>query len=462
MKEVKVQSARCLTSVGEKFTVITFLAVIAVQSWAFLFVPTDFNGDPNDYVGIAMNSFSSISTIRMFGYPLFLSVVSFNFSALNLIFFAQSIIFLICLRFFAFTLVNKASLRWIVYVVALIPSVAYTQKLLFPDGLILSLMLLFLGLLINKRYVPLLAVSLVLVSIKLVFVFVFPLVFATYVIERSWISVTKTFALVNLSTFMMLIFVFVSSPFSIYQTTVQEPVFVDQKFAGPDIPDNFAFSCNEVDYELKDVINLNDAKIHSADVMTPLINGLNSKLNCNHREITKVQRDLVVLFLKADPVTQIEKFVYRFTGGTLGVFQVNHVAYMLSVKNQLLASDSWAQYTPLEIEYFQNHGLQPPLPPAQILLANSYVLSVGAYTAICILSVVLILGFAIFSRIVKRPFANSLHPLLFFWLTYNLLIASNGFTYDRYLFVNGFILTAVVASAITSLYRPAAVRVQNT
>lgn len=462
MKEVGVRAVSRFSSAGEKFTIITFLAVIALQSWSFLFVPTDFNGDPNDYVGIAMNSFSGISTIRMFGYPLFLSVVSLNFQVLNFIFVAQSIIFLLCLRYFAFTLVNKASLRWIIYVVAIIPSVAYTQKLLFPDGLILSLMLLFLGLLINKRYVAVLAVSLVLVSIKLVFVFVFPLILATYVIERSWVSVTKTFALVNLSTFLMLIFVFVSSPFSIYQTTVQEPVFVDQKFAGPEIPNNFTFSCNSQDYELRDLINLNDAKIHSADVMTPLVNELNSKLNCNHREIAKVQRDLVVLFLKADPVTQIEKFVYRFTGGTLGVFQVNHVAYMLSVKNQLLELDSWAQYTPLEIEYFQNHGLQPPPPPAQILLANSYVLSVGAYAAICILSMVLILGFAVFSRIVKRPFANSLHPLLFFWLTYNLLIASNGFTYDRYLFVNGFILAAGVASAISSLYRPAPVQVQNT
>jgi hypothetical protein len=443
-------------------TIITFLAVIAVQSWSFLFVPTDFNGDPNDYVGIAMNSFQGISTIRMFGYPLFLTIVSFNFSALNLIFLAQSIVFLLCLRYFAITLVSKASLRWIVYSVALIPSVAYTQKLLFPDGLILSLMLLFLGLLVNKRYGALTAISLVLVSIKLVFVFLFPLVLAIYVIDRSWISITKTFALVNLSTFMMLVLVFASSPFSIYQTTVQEPTFVDQKLAGPDIPDNFTFSCNSVDYILQDVIDIDDAKIHSADVMTPLLNGLNSKLNCNQREIAKVQRDLVVLFIMDDPSTQFVKFVYRFTGGTLGIFQVNHVAYMLSVKNQLLESDTWAQYSSLEIQYFQTHGLQPPLPPAQILLANSYVLSVGGYAAICILSVMLILGFAIFGKVFKRPFFNSLHPLLFFWITYNLLIASNGFNYDRYLFINGFILTAALASALSNMYRPAPVQIQNT
>lgn len=451
MKELKVRSAARLFSGGEKFTVITYLSVIAMQSWSFLFVPTDFNGDPNEYVGIAMDSFQGISTIRMFGYPLFLSIVSFNFSVLNLIFFAQSIIFLLCLRYFAFTLVHKASLRWIVYVVALVPSVAYMQKLLFPDGLILSLMLLFLGLLVNRKYVALFAVSLLLISIKLVFVFLIVLILATYVIDRSWISSTRAFLLLNFSTLGMLILAFIASPLSTYQMTVQEPAFVDKKFAGPDIPDSFAFSCNSVTYRLKDVIDIKDAKIHSADIVTPLSKGLNAKLNCSQREIMKVQRDLVVYFLNASTKTQLKKFVYRFTSGTIGVFQVNHVAYMLSIKSQLLESDSWAQYTPLEISYFQNHSIQPPLQPAQMLLASSYNASVVLYAAICVTSLLILILVAVLGlrfnslNLMRREL---IQPLLFFWLTYNILIAANAFTYDRYLFINGFLLTAALGSAL--------------
>jgi hypothetical protein len=464
MTHVKSHTASFLSSIGEKLTVITFLAVIAVQSWAFLFVPTDFNGDPNDYVGIAMNSFQGISTIRMFGYPIFLSIFSFNFSILNLIFVAQSIIFLVCLRYFAFALVSRASLRWIVYVVALIPSVAYTQKLLFPDGLILSLMLLFLGLLMTKRFVALIVVSLVLVSIKIVFIFLFVVVFAIYAIERSWISIKLSFLLSNLLLLLMITAVFVVSPSTIYQTTVQAPNFVSDELSGPKFPEETSFTCGSIKYKLLDVISAEEATTHTSDVMTPLTGAIASELGCQKTEVAALQRELIAYYFNQSPETQTKKFLLRFWGGLTGNFQVNHVAYMLSVKNQLIEADPWGQYTQLEIDYFSSHGLVPPLQPAEIIIHYSYILSYELYRALCVASAVLLFGLAVFRKLGKGYLGQSQkieYKLFLFAFSYNILIAANGFTYDRYLFINGFILAAGVASAISNLYRPPLVQIQN-
>ena len=126
---------------------VVFTALLVYLSLIIFSIPTDLNGDPNDYLHLARDLFS-IETLsnfnRFIGYPIFIKISSLNLAQLNLTFVVQSLIFLIALYYFTHSISSKPLIRVLIYLPAFIPAVAYLPKLLFPDCLLLSFLLIFL------------------------------------------------------------------------------------------------------------------------------------------------------------------------------------------------------------------------------------------------------------------------------------------------------------------------------
>src|SRR5436309_13710675 len=67
---------------------LLLLLVIILQVWVFFGVPTDNNGDPNDYLLIARRLLSTgapISSNRLIGYPLIIKILSLTLIRLHVL-----------------------------------------------------------------------------------------------------------------------------------------------------------------------------------------------------------------------------------------------------------------------------------------------------------------------------------------------------------------------------------------
>ncbi|MEY2878419.1 MAG: hypothetical protein RLZZ15_799 [Verrucomicrobiota bacterium] len=159
-----------------------FGVLVALTAWCFLMVPSDFNGDPNDYLFIARSLLNDgwhvagVTAMRAIGYPVFIATTSLGLTSVNTVFFAQAALFVCAVRAFVTTHVRSAPGRSALYLLAALPSVTYLQKLLFPDGLLLSLGLLLLTALARQRWRRALLIALAMTAVKLIFVFTIGLV----------------------------------------------------------------------------------------------------------------------------------------------------------------------------------------------------------------------------------------------------------------------------------------------
>ena len=118
--------------------ILVLVTALCLQLHVWRTIATDFHGDPVDYVRIAKSLSNSdhagVSLLRFPGFPLFISITSWNFHYLQLTFLVQSLLFMAALVYFARSLAPHPLLRVVLYIPALLPTIACCQKLLFPTG----------------------------------------------------------------------------------------------------------------------------------------------------------------------------------------------------------------------------------------------------------------------------------------------------------------------------------------
>lgn len=435
---------------------------IEIARWAFFFlamlhaivyftIATDNNGDPNEYLAIARSLFTfnaPINPNRFIGYPLFVKLTSLNLAWLNFTFLVQHLIFLFCLWIFAKQITDSPLFRVLIYLPAFIPAVIYLPNLLFPDCLILSLLLLLGAELKNDRLLNSLMICLALILIKTVFVFLMILIVGNYVLKKKLLKGSLiVYGGVAAAITCLIPVVFIFSPFPLYQSVVQKPVFIMERAVSTKVPNPLEVICNGRSHEVVDAVVLARVTEHSSDLsFMPLGSNLARQLVCTPQEIKELQRSLIISFFWQDPWGQIRKFSTRYFRNTFNLIDVNHVGYMLMRKYYLLNSFySFKQYyEPSQMEYFSGNQMSPLRLPSQVFLriliaineiyerSISYLIMAGVAVSI----------FA--SRKLKHSLPSSSVPILVLIFAYNFCITFFAFGYDRYIFINYFLWVAVI------------------
>lgn len=434
----------------------TFLGVIFLQAIIFFTIATDNNGDPNQYLEIAKSLFSSdapITLLRFIGYPVFIKLSSFNLYALNATFFCQYCLFTFALWYFARSITAHPLLRALIYIPALIPAVAYLPKLLFPDSLILSLLLLFSAELYLKNYLRASLFCLLLILTKLVFVFLPVLLLAAYISERSLGSLVaigskKAYCGLLAALFLLIPAVFIISPFPIYQTVVQKPNFLDEPSIAVAVPNPLEFTCGGEKQSFTDPTVIALMTEHSGDAaFMPLGPELAKQLNCTKSEIKELQRALVISFIQQTPLQQLSKFAKRIFRDVYMFSDANHVGYMLEVKYRLMTTNytNATFYEQTQLDYFKERGLNPLRQPSQhfLMLLNLINVKFEILLSRSLVAFTLVYGFLCLRKRVKLP--PEALPILALILSYSFNIAFFAFGYDRYIFINYFLWMAVLA-----------------
>jgi hypothetical protein len=441
----------------------TFWIVAFAYALAFLLVPTDNNGDPHDYMTVARTLFSGdqnhVSILRSFGYPLFVKITSINLHHLNLTFFVQTIILLCSIRYFSNCTTTSPILRALLYLPALIPSVIYLQTLLFPDGLILSFLLLYIGSLSSRPRTSLL-IALLLIAIKNVFIFLIPLSLLRIVWGEYSKSPNWTLPIYTATIFFLVPLVFFVKPLPIYQTVVQVlDQDKNQSTSEPNIK-KLEFFCAGSLNSINDPTILNKIQQHTADdSWMPIGSDAGTKLGCSASEIKDLQRSIIINTFLANPAQQIKKLFKNFYSSILNIPQVAHSAYMLGRKSDIFSENIQATefYEKSQLSYFESFGLKPVEPPFYQAFRNIIKIQSSAskiYHATLLLTVILIF---IFSFTHKRPTLTIAQAsVLIFLISYSFCIAIFAFVYDRYIAINYFATLATTLMCLKSQLSPVA------
>jgi len=430
---------------------VVFTALFVYLSLIIFSIPTDLNGDPNDYLHLARDLFSmeTLSNFNRFiGYPIFIKISSLNLAQLNLTFVVQSLIFLIALYYFAHSISSKPLIRLLIYFPAFIPAVAYLPKLLFPDCLLLSFLLLFCASLLQKHFLWGALFACILIFIKLVFVFCIPFWLAYFLIVQKP-NYSQLFKLIYLGFLVALVpIVFFLTPFPLYQTTVQNPAFVlDREQANP-LPVNSATQilCDNNTFVLLDSVSLKEIVEHSSDALyMPIGKEQAKKWGCSRSDIKNIQRQLITRSFFLEPGFHVYKFVKRFFRDVFVFPDAQHLWWMLDTKLHLQVSTDVDQlfYSPSEIDYFQSQEIKPLKQPNLRLLSslvslNPIMLKVFSY---CILAG-LVFGAILHLKIKRIPRGALL--VLGLLASYNFVITFFAFGYDRYLMINYFLWFGII------------------
>jgi hypothetical protein len=274
---------------------------------------------------------------RFPGYPLFIkSIIYFN-QNLNLVFFTQLLIFNLSIYFLINSIDTKNHL--FLYVILLSPITIYSQKLIYPDGLIFSLLIIiYVNFLKNNKKLYILF-SFILFLIKAVFWFLIPLILFKFEKKIYKFFFTLTLCLIS---FLLIYFL---SPGKLVDITVERPGYVNEIYNNKynrelylDITVDMENFCNlqnsydfidkknkklnffESDHKNKNGYSLSSEQI---DFVNPIIK------QCLINNKKKFQRKIFLLVLKENLYFQskilIKTFFHTFSGWNLN----DHLSYQM-------------------------------------------------------------------------------------------------------------------------------------
>jgi hypothetical protein len=439
---------------------LIFISAVFLHLIIFFTIATDNNGDPNEYIYVARNLFSSdsgYSILRFFGYPIFIKITSLNFLSLNLTLLAQHLLFIWALWFFAHRVTRTPLLRALIYIPALVPALAYLPNLLFPDSLILSLLLIFSASLYSRRYLTAGLICLCLILIKLVFVFLPIILLGTYLLSKAksrfapYLYFGMAFA-----TLALVPAVFLFSPFPLYQSIVQKPAFMQEKPILTAAPNPVVFYCGGEKRVISDPSLMLRVTEHSSDwAFMPLGKDLAKELHCSASELKNLQRSLIISFIEQAPAQQLEKLSLRYLRNAFNFIDVNHVGYMMTIKYHLLNTHySFDQYyEKTQLDYFKGHGWAPLRLPNQVFLRILNL--INERFELLISWVIIFSAVGIGGLYLKRDvlFPQATFSFLAIVLIYSFCITFFALGNDRYLFINYFLWMGMISVCIDNLLK---------
>jgi len=250
----------------------------------FFLQPNNY-GDPNNYIDIAI-ALNSAHLLRFPGYPLFIKITSLNTNLLYVTVIAQFIIFIIAV-FSLEKILKKFSKYYFLPTIFLsFPKIVYMQILLFPDGIILSLLILLISSVLNRINYKTILITLMLFSIKPFFIFI--------VIIIIFLMFKKTI----LNSF--LYFIFIPFVFAFY---FFQPEFLVQFLHSKTI--DYKFNIGKIDYCNYQFKQTDIAINIQQGFYFPIYKkkNINDEIKCDEKDLSKNLSKLIIIkMLKEKPI----------------------------------------------------------------------------------------------------------------------------------------------------------------
>ena len=283
-------------------------------------------GDPFVYLLLAKDIFSGISqfeVLRSPGYPLFLKIFSINLKFVYLITIFQIIIFVFCAVLLEREVNKHHKKSYIIYLLLAFPDITYMQTLMFPDGLIFSMICLYIYSLLIKNFKIIFFTSLILFSLKsyLLFIPIFSLIilFENYFLLISKLKIKYFFTLI------FPIFFYIFTP-----THLVQPFFT--KINAENLSIDFTKNCNteRVTINREDV---NDAFLNKINVYTfrngPIIvKDINT--DCIKSFNNYLSRSIINDIILNQPIEVSSNIVINFASSLSGIGTSDHITSMIS------------------------------------------------------------------------------------------------------------------------------------
>lgn len=431
---------------------VIILAVIAVQLWVFLAVPTVLKYDIFEYIASGRKATfchplpSGDSIHRNLGFPLYpivLRLLSFNYTHFNLLFLFQSALFVIALIVFTRTFITDIRLRWLIYIPALVPAFAWMQKLLFPDGMLLSLILIYLALLSKKYFKLSLAMAVVIFGIKTIFVFLIPLAILFWKIDyiariRLRYKVGGLVILYSLA----ILFLYRYMTFYPYSIISLRPLKNKYEFRSY-VPDKEISINNPFRRRILRLWDLEDSMSEEVMVLTekcaPFSPQLKAKYPCSDKDIARIQKDTIAILIRHRPLLPLKLAVKIFVLTFTGQFTDGDLYLFLDQATSILNDGALITklYDDTTLRLFSKCNVQPRNIPAFTLLKHhktAYTCLLRPYEFVMLFMLALSLIVAIRRRILVRLISDpSSKLLLYFLLIYASLVTLTIYnTCDRH------------------------------
>tara|TARA_B100000767_G_scaffold227884_1_gene218044 strand:+ start:158 stop:1450 length:1293 start_codon:yes stop_codon:yes gene_type:complete len=267
-----------------KFTHYFFFSSIL---YCIFFLQPNNYGDPNNYIDIAI-SLNSANLLRFPGYPLFIKITSLNTNLLYITIIVQFLIYIIATLSLEKVLKKYSKFYFFPTLILSFPKIVYMQMLLFPDGLILSLLILLICNILNEINYKSILIALILFLFKSFFIFLL-IIIIFLLLKKPKLNI-------------ILYFIFI--PFILGFYLFQPEFFV--QFLHSKVK-NYKFDIGEIEYC--------DYKFKQIDIAINIQHGfyfpvyqkdnLDNKLACDEKSISKNLSKLIIIKMIKEKPTEI-------------------------------------------------------------------------------------------------------------------------------------------------------------
>jgi hypothetical protein len=265
-----------------KFTRYFFFSSIL---YCIFFLQPNNYGDPNNYIDIAI-SLNAAHLLRFPGYPLFIKITSINTSLLYITVVVQFLIYIVAIFSLEKVLKKYSKFYFFPTLILSFPKIIYMQMLLFPDGLILSLLIFLICNLLNEINYKTLLIALVLLLIKSFFIFLV-IIIIFLLLKKPKLNILIYFLFIpfilGFYLFQPEFFVqFLHSKVKDYKYDIGEITYCDYKFKQKDISIDIQKGFYFPVYQKNNLVN---------------------KLSCEEKNISKNLSKLIIIkMLKEIPI----------------------------------------------------------------------------------------------------------------------------------------------------------------
>jgi hypothetical protein len=338
--------------------ILVFVALLAA-------VTPHLSGDTADYLAIASGlcgrgSFPAYWSLRSWGYPAFQCLASVKLAYFPGIPVSQVVLFLVALSLTCWTFVPGRYATLTVAAAAL-PQYAYLQDILFPDGLTVSLLLLYLVALARSRFVAAVFILFALIAVKILFAILAAHLLFVAALDRG--LVIRHGRLVALASLAGAVAILVAFPV-VFSDAAYTAVFMRQRPVDASIlpASEIKFECGgtsrSIAPEALDFSSANEMWAYAPS--GPLSASDATRYGCARGEIKSLEREVIALSFQHRPFVHMAAYVEYFVLPLIGYPTFLHSYGMLVEKARRLVEPAGGRYVDSEkvtIEQFQQQGI---------------------------------------------------------------------------------------------------------
>ena len=204
---------------------IFFILLFILQLLIFFSYKTDLGGDTGQYLKFSGNFIDyfkglingQVTLNRFPGYIIFIKLLDNNFIFIKI---SQLFIFNYCV-FHLFKTINLKN-NFFLILIFLSPIAIYSQKLIYPDGLIYSLLILMYSFYLRNNIKVVFIIVLILASIKIVFWFLIPLILFNKNNKKSIFIKIVMIPLISISL------IFLLNPGKLVDIVIERPGYINE------------------------------------------------------------------------------------------------------------------------------------------------------------------------------------------------------------------------------------------